>query len=58
MSAWEANEPATVTGNEQAMVLWDMQINTDREMPGKPDIVIKDHNPNPKLATNSYHASL
>ena len=38
------HEPGTVTGNEEATILWDIQIHTEREIAAnKPDIVIKDH---------------
>ena len=41
---WYEHEPATVTENKEATILWDMQIHTDREIAAnKPDIVIKDH---------------
>ena len=40
---WYEHEPATVTGNEEATLLWNMQIHTDREMAdNKPNIVMKD----------------
>ena len=42
---WYEHEPATATGNEEATLLWDMQIHTDREIhvvANKPDIAMKD----------------
>ena len=41
---WYEHKPETVTENEEATILWDMQIHTDRELSAnKPDIVINDH---------------
>ena len=41
---WYEHEPATVTENKEATILWDMQIHIDRAIAAnKPDIVIKDH---------------
>ena len=41
---WYEYEPAKVTENKEATILWDMQIHTDREIAAnKPNIVIKDH---------------
>ena len=38
------HEPETVTENEDATILWDMPIHTDRKITAnRPDIVIKDH---------------
>ena len=37
------NEPATVTENQTATILWDMPIQTDKEIKAnRPDIVVKD----------------
>ena len=48
LDMWYEHEPATVTENKEAMILWDMQIHTDREIAtNKPDIVIKDHKNKP-----------
>ena len=32
LDMWYEHEPATVTENKEAMILWDMQIHTDREI--------------------------
>ena len=38
------HQPKTVTSNENATILWDMQISTDRDIKAnRPDIVVKDH---------------
>ena len=40
---WSACEPATVTENQTATILWDMPIQTDKEIKAnRPDIVVKD----------------
>ena len=40
---WYEYQPATVTENNEAMILWDMEMHTDSEVAAnKPDIVIKD----------------
>jgi len=40
---WYEHEPATVTENDEATILWDMQMRTESEVAAnKPDIVIKD----------------
>ena len=40
---WYKNQPDTVTENEKATILWDMQVHTDRiTSHNKPDIIIKD----------------
>ena len=44
LDKWYEHEPAMVTENEEATILWDMQIHTHREITvKKPNIVIKDH---------------
>ena len=43
LDKWYEHEPAMVTENEEATILWDMQIHTHREITvKKPNIVIKD----------------
>ena len=39
---WYEHQPGTVTGNDEITILWDMPIQTDREIKAnRPDIVIK-----------------
>ena len=41
---WYDHKPDTVVENEQATILWNMPIHTDREIAAnKPDIIIRDH---------------
>ena len=47
---WYEHEPATVTENKEATILWWNEIHTDREIAAnKPDIVIKEN-----LQTHRY----
>ena len=40
---WYEHKPEKVTENETATVLWDMPLNTDKEIKAnRPDIIIKD----------------
>ena len=41
---WYQHNPKTVTENEEATILWDMSVHTDRELSAnRPDIIIKNH---------------
>lgn len=41
---WYEHKPETVVENEQAPILWNMPIHTDREIrANKPDIIIREH---------------
>ena len=41
---WYEHKPETVVENQQATILWNMPIHTNRETrANKPDIIIRDH---------------
>ena len=42
--SWYNQNPETVASNDQATLIWDMQVHTNKEIKAsKPDIIIKDH---------------